>query len=506
MKKHFLYSAFCILYSVSCFSQSKKVEILHANSFEYDEAIGKDVKRLIGNVSLKHEDAILYCDSAYLYPDNSLDAFSNVRIQQGDSVNIYGQFLKYNGNNRMAELRKNVRFIQKGTTLNTELLYYDMKSSLANYPNGGTIVSKQNILTSQYGYFNPKKKSYSFKKNVVLTNPQYVIYCDTLNYSSANNTAYFLGPTQIKGTNSFIYCESGWYNTDNDLAKFSKNAYIVSGGQTMKGDSIFFDKAKDMGKAMGNVSIIDTAQHIIVSGDLAIRYGKLETATVSGNALLKQYHDDDTLFLHADTLRVVDEHPMKNKHEKDTSITWRKLYAFNKVKFFREDMQGSCDSLVYSSKDSLMKMFKKPVIWSEQNQLTAQKIEIKIVGGEIKTMCLNKMAFIISKEDSVKYNQIKGKQMTGYFYKNELSKILVEGNGQTIYFAKDKNKLIGVNKAECSNLIVYIKEKQVEKITFLKKPEATLFPMSDFTPEEFKLKDFLWRENERPLSYEDIFR
>jgi lipopolysaccharide export system protein LptA len=449
-----------------------------------------------------------------------------VRVQQGDSTNIYGQFLKYNGNTRMAEIQKSVRYSSGSTTLTTELLFYDMKASQANYPNGGTIVNKENTLTSQVGYFNPKKKSYSFKKNVVLTNPKYVITCDTLNYSSAVNTAYFLGPTQIKGSNVFIYCESGWYSTDKDVGMFRKNAYIVSKDQTMKGDSIYFEKADDFGKAMGNVSIIDTTQHIIVGGDLAIRSGKTETATVTGHALLKQYYSEDTLFLHADTLRAVDEHPTKKVlveqvittkkdkkktlqtyvDEKDTSVTWRKLYAYHKVKFFKEDMQGSCDSLIYSSKDSLMHLFINPVLWSEQNQLTAKKMDLMITNGEIKTMFLNKDAFIISKEDTVKYNQIKGKQMTGYFKKNELRKILVEGNGQTIYFAKDKEKLIGVNKAECSNLMIYIKENQVDKITFLKKPEATLFPMKEFTPDEFKLKDFVWRENERPLSVEDIFK
>lgn len=508
------------------FAQTKKVELLHANSLEFDENIGKEVKRLIGNVSLKHENALMYCDSAYLYPNNAIDAFSNVRIQQGDSVNIYSQFLKYNGNTRMAELQKNVRFIQKGTTLNTELLYYDMKTSIANYPNGGTIISKQNTLTSQFGYFNTKKSIYSFKKNVTLTNPQYVMTCDTLNFFSGTSTAYFLGPTEIKNADNYIYCERGWYNTDNDMAQFSKNAYILTSGQKMKGDTLFYDKTKDIGKAFGNVALIDTAQNIIVTGDYAIHNGKQETSVITGHALLKQYFDNDTLFLHADTLRSVDEHPMKKvrslekgvesstsnsqlstlNYEKDTSVTWKILYAYHKVKFFREDIQGSCDSLVHSEKDSIMRLYKKPVLWSEENQLTAEKVEIKTSNGEITNMFLQNTAFIISKEDSAKYNQIKGKQMTGYFKKNKLNKIFVEGNGQTIYFAKDKEKLIGVNKAECSNLMIRVKENKADKIIFLKKPDATLFPMSDFTPEEFKLKDFVWRENERPLSMQDIFK
>ena len=513
MNYYFLASVVCLLPSVFSFSQTQKVELLHANSLEFDDGIGKDVKRLIGNVSLKHENALMYCDSAYLYPNNAIDAFSNVSIQQGDSVNIYSQFLKYNGNTRMAELRKNVRFINKGTTLNTELLYYDMKSSLANYPSGGTIISKsrrdgspQNTLTSQFGYFNTKKNSYSFKKNVTLTNPQYVMTCDTLNYFSGTSTAYFLGPTEIKNADNYIYCESGWYNTDNDMAQFSKNAYILADGQKMKGDTIFYDKIRDIGKAFGNVALIDTAQNIIVTGDYAVHSGQQETSTITGHALLKQYFDKDTLFLHADTLRSLGTHPVNSKNEKDTSVTWRVLYAYHNVKFFRTDIQGKCDSLVYSGNDSMMRLYKAPVLWSEENQLTAKKVELKTSNGEITKMFLKNTAFIISKEDSLKYNQIKGKEMTGYFKKNNLSKIVVEGNGQTIYFAKDKAKLIGVNKAECSNLMIRVKENKVDKITFLKKPDATLFPMKDFTPEEFKLKDFVWRENERPLTMRDIFR
>ncbi|MBI4945407.1 MAG: organic solvent tolerance protein OstA [Bacteroidetes bacterium] len=507
MKIYFFPFIYCLLFTFSSIAQTqtKQVEILHANTLEHDEGLGKDVQRLIGDVRLKDGNTLLYCDSAYKYPDNNIDAFGNVRIQQGDSLTIYGQFLKYNSNTSMAEIHKNIRLIQKGTTLQTELLYYDMSSRMVNYPNGGTITSKQNVLTSDHGYYNPKTKIFSFKKNVVLTNPQYVIYCDTLNYSSENNTAYFLGPTRIKNKDNLIYCESGWYNTDNDNAQFSKNASIITPERKMAGDSIHYDRINKIGTAFGNVSITDSAQSIIVTGDRALLLEKKETSIISGHALLKQFYGSDTLFLHADTLRTVDEHPFNKKNEADTSVTWRILYAYHKVKFYRTDIQGSCDSLVYSGKDSIMRLYKQPIIWSEKNQLIARKIELKTSGGEITTMFLKEAALIVSKEDSVKYNQIKGKEMTGYFKNNKLSRIYVEGNGQTIYFAKDKEKKIGINKADCSNLIIYLKENAIEKITFLKKPDATLFPMKDFVPKEFLLKEFVWRENERPLSVADIF-
>lgn len=507
MKGCFLFIAPLLIMPFCVLSQSKKeIRLVHARFLEADPSLGKNVQRIVGNVEFEHENSRLFCDSAYLYPDNSMDAFSNVRIQQGDSLHISCGFLKYNGNTRIAELHKNVRFIQRTTTLNTDLLYYDMKANMATYTTGGAIINKQNTLTSQFGYFNTKNKIYSFKKNVVLTNPKYTMTCDTLNYYAVNNVAYFVGPTYIKSSGSTIYCEGGWYNTDNDHASFRKNASIISGSQRMKGDSIYYDKINEIGKAFGNVCITDTAQSIIVAGDIAIRNEKKKTSVVTGRALLKQYYGTDTLFLHADTLRSVEEHPMKSRKETDTSIIHRTFYAYRNVKFFRADIQGKCDSLVYAEKDSLMRLFKSPVLWSEENQLTAEKMEIKISNGEILQMFLKKSAFIVSKEDSVKYNQIKGKEMIGYFSDNKLYKILVEGNGQTIYFAKDKGNLIGVNKAECSNILIYVKENKVNKITFLKKPDATLFPMNEFNPKEFLLKGFVWREKERPQELADIFK
>jgi len=507
IKYFFLILIFGILFFPLAKAQSKtkKVELLHANSLEHDESLGKDVKRLLGNVQFKHEGALMFCDSAYLYPTNAIDAFGNIHIQQGDTLNLYGEILKYDGNTRMAEVQKNIRLSDKEMTLTTDQLFYDMKSSIATYANGGTIVSKQNTLTSKKGYYHADSKSFSFKQNVVLTNPEYVMNSDTLIYNTLSRVAYFYGPTKIKSNENFIYCENGWYDTEKNTSQFSRNAYIISKKQKLKGDSIAYDRKKGIGKAFRHITITDTTEKIIISGEYAVHYEETETSLITGNALMKEFDNDDTLFLHADTLHSVTEYAKNVNQEKDTSQSWKTVFAYHHVKFYKDDLQGKCDSMAYSYKDSTMHLFISPVLWSDENQLTAEKINMKMRNGEIKNMFMKNHALIVSKEDSVKYNQIKGKEMTGYFEKNNLARIYVEGNGQTIYFAKDKDKMIGVNKADCSNLMIYLKENEVDKITFLNKPDATLFPISDFTPAEFKLKEFIWREKERPLSEQDIF-
>lgn len=514
----------------------KKIQLVHANSLEKTKDI--EAKRLLGNVEFEHNGVHMYCDSAYLFDDNSLHAYSNVHIRQGDSLHLYGDFLKYNGNERKAEVQKNIRMTDRDMTLTTDFITYDLKESLATYTTGGKIVNKDNTLTSQYGYYYSNSRMLAFKKNVVLTNPQYVMNCDTLLYNVESKVAYFEGPTTIKSSDNIIYCENGFYDTNRDVSQFNRNAYIVTREQRLKGDSLYYDRKKGYGKAMRNVSIRDSAQNIYITGNLAEHYEESENSIVTGNAVLMQQFDGDTLYLHADTLRSAYANdkgivrslparelaPVKGKNKKDKKeknapkavkpdlrvdtlgYPHRVLFAYHKVKFFKEDMQGKCDSLVYSYLDSTMRLYKLPVIWSDQNQLTGEQMSIGISGGKIRSMEMRNTAFIASQEDSARFNQIKGKIIRGYFIDNDLHKIRVEGNGQTIYFPKDKNSIIGVNKAVCSDILIYMKDNKVEKITFINQPEATLYPPNELTGNDIILEDFKWRGTERPMQKKDIFR
>jgi lipopolysaccharide export system protein LptA len=484
--------------------KKKKIEF-SANSSEIDKSIGNGVKRLIGNVRFKHENVVMFCDSAYLFDNNTLIAYKNVHIQQGDSIHVYGDVLKYNGNSKKAEIIKNIRMTDGEMTLTTEQLTYDMHTNIAQYSGSGKIINKDNVLTSQYGYYHSKSKLLYFKKNVVLTNPEYVMNSDTLKYDTQSRIAYFSGPTYIRSNQDLIYCEDGYYDTENDLSRFSKNSYIISGKQTLKGDSLFYDRKKAYGLAKGNITVIDSGERLTISGQRAEYYQKKEISIITGKPLLSQVNDNDTLFLHADTLRA--SYELKDSAgKKYIDYNKRILLCYNHVKFFQPDLQGKCDSLAYTYSDSTMKLYGMPVLWSDRQQITAGQINILISKGEIKSMDMLQSAFIAGMEDTTRFNQIKGKNMKAYFIKNELHKIKVEGNGQTIYYAKDKGKIFGVNKAECSDLLIYMKNNEISRITFIQNPEATLTPAKDVKDKEMRLKGFLWRGSERPKSKKDIFK
>lgn len=383
--------------------------------------------------------------------------------------------------------------------LTTDTLDYNMNTETGFYNNDATIVDKDNTLTSRYGYYHSPTKMLSFKKNVVLINPRYRLTCDTLLYNTATHVATFAGPTYIKSSgrdNTLIYCENGWYNTQSDKSFFTKGSYIQSKEQKLFGDTLRYDKKNGVGEAFGNVVINDSLQKTIIGGD----YGKYLEVTgqtfITGRTQLIQSFDSDSLFLHADTLYAIT----------DTSGKQKTYFAFHHVKFWKHDFQGKCDSLTYSSLDSMMRMYTTPVLWSDSNQITGDSIHLQLADNKISTMLLYESAFITSLEDSNRYNQIRGKNMTGYFTDNELKKINVEGNGQTIYYGRNNaQQLIGVNRADCSDLVIYIDSNKVSKIILLNKPEATFYPINELSPNELLLKGFKWRNSERPKRKEEIF-
>ncbi|MFH2095011.1 MAG: OstA-like protein [Bacteroidota bacterium] len=555
--KYTLIPIFFLLFSACIFSQEKKkIQILHADAIDYDEeTLGKDIKRLVGNVKLMHEDAIMDCDSAYFNSkENNVRAFSNIHINQKDSMHLYGDSLKYDGNKKLAEIRSNVRLLHDNSELTTDSLNYDRNLNMAYYFDYGKIVDSVNTLESLHGYYYADTKDYYAVDSVVLVNPDYTMYSDTLKYNTGSEISWFFGPTTIVSDSNLIYCENGWYNTRTDISQYNKNAYLKSTNQTLKGDSLYYDRRSGFGKAYINVELTDTVENVILTGNYALYYEHPEHSLLTDSAVFMQISEGDTMFLHGDTLRyktvpdtvrasyrvsvadyshndtlvildtihyspdtlsfLFDSVPVPTDTliiGYDSSFTYKLLYAYYRVKVYKTDLQAKCDSMVYTLKDSVIELHYEPVIWSDKNQLTASYIELHTKNNKPYSILMNDLAFIISQEDTLRFNQIKGKNMVGWFRNDSLYKVDVTGNGQSVYYAKEKDektgkeKLVGVNKAEASRLIIYLKDNEPDKITFLSKPEGVMNPPEHLSPEELKLKDFIWLSIHRPLLKTDIF-
>lgn len=476
--------------------QERMIKILNANSLTNLPG-NQDVQRLIGNVILSDSSVTMYCDSAYYYASNKMDAYSNIRIvQTNGTLNISAQLLNYDGNKKLAELHRNVVLVDEDMTLKTQDIYYDLRSGIASYHDSAHITKGETVITSRKGQYNKNNKTLYFQKRVRINDPQYRILSDTVNYNTVTKVTYFFGPTNILTEKDSIYCEEGWYNTVDESSHLYRNPSIVTDGRTIKADTLTYLKSTGYGRAVGNVEMIDTSQNAIIRGNFAVYHPDKEQAVVTDSALLIQISEGDSLFIHADTIRS----------DVDTTGEKRILKAYYKVRMFRSDLQGKCDSLSYSSIDSTLQFHGNPVLWSDSSQLSADFIKMYMVNKKIDRMEMQNSAFLVSRDDSAKYTQIKGKNMMGYFEDGKIKKLIVRGNGQTLYFPKDEQGYIGMNKTTSTDVIIYMNEEnRVEDIVLLVKPEGTLYPLNEVTKEDMYLKDFNWQEDKKPKTKEDIF-
>lgn len=478
--------------------QKKYVHIEKADVMKLDKQKGRDIQKLIGNVRLRQDSTLFYCDSALLdNANNVLEAFGNVHINYNDSVDIYGDHLIYSSDTKLARLDSNVVLRDNTATLTTDHLLYNRNMGWAYYTTGGRIVDGDNVLVSEIGRYFTKRKEFFFKDSVVLTNPDYVLRSDTLMYNTETEISYIYGPTTITGEEDSIYCERGWYDTERNTANLLRNAVVVHLEQSIRADSIYYDREAQYGSACYNITITDTLQNIVVLGQTAEFDRRAGYSYVTDSVVAILVDQPDSLFLHADTIRVLND---KEGHAEF-------ILAWYKMRFFRTDLQGMSDSLSYHVKDSAIILYDSPVLWSDESQLTSDSVYLFLSENQVDSMILYNSAFIISRDDSNNmFNQIKGRDMTAYFYGNELKRIRVTGNAQTLYFVREEDStLIGVNKSLSSYMSIYLIDGKVKNIAYIEEADLELLPAAEVDLQNQLLKDFRWLSGLRPVSKKDIF-
>ncbi|MFT6746544.1 MAG: lipopolysaccharide transport protein LptA, partial [Glaciecola sp.] len=310
-----------------------KVEILSAKSLKAGKS--KNHQKLVGDVVLRQEDVKLYCDSAEINQlNNDFEAWGKVFINKNDSIKAWGDSLKYDGTTETAKLIGNARLVKKGTELKTDVLYLDQKRDLFYYLTPAKIQSDETNIESGRGYYYTETNKITFRKDVVVKHPEYTIKADTLDYYSSSEKVVFHGPTNILLETDTIYCESGFYNPNSKSAEFVKNAKVISKESTLLADSIVVDQELELSKSFGNVSVVDTVNKVTITGEYGYFDQENNLSYVTDSALFVQFMDDDTLYLHGDTIRAVED-----------TLKQKSFYVYDNVRMFKKDMQAVCDSL-----------------------------------------------------------------------------------------------------------------------------------------------------------------
>lgn len=481
-------------------SAEDKIHLIHADNLEYDQFTNPDAQRLSGDVKFLHKDLRMFCDSAVLFlSTNSFEAFGSIKIEQGDTVSLLGEYLYYDGNTQIAEVRYNVEMRHRESLLLTDSLNFDRLESKGYFFEGGTLIDGENVLTSDWGEYYTSTRKSSFNYNVILESPQYRLISDTLNYDLQTKWADVSGPSEIRSGKSIIKTQKGYYNTETQKAELFERSQYYNGGKSVVGDSVYYDKLNGIATAYNNIIYEDTISKHILLGDYCYYNEILGDAIVTKNALAKEYSSStDTLFVHADTLKL-------HTYNIDTDSLYRTIHGYYHVRAYRDDIQAVCDSLSFNSQDKRMTMYKDPIVWSEARQILGEEINVFLNDSTIDSIYVERQALLVEQVDSLHYNQVSGQEMHSYFKKGEMRENQVVGNVQIIFYPLENDSTVLYhNYTETSKMSMFMQNRKLHKI-WAPASQGYFYPIGTAPRERTILENFAWFDYIRPKNKYDLF-
>ncbi|MCB4797510.1 OstA-like protein [Neotamlana laminarinivorans] len=500
--------------------EKKKIEIEYAGKLTIDEANFPGAKILTRDdsqqVQVHHQGAILWCDKAIHYgKEDFIEAYGNVKLIQGDTINMTSKYIEYSGFTELAFAHGDVVLKDPNSTITSDTLYYDKLNQQAFYKQGGTVVKDSSgTITSKIGRYFMNMKKYQFVEDVVLINDSTTINSNFFDFYSDTGHAYLFGPSTITSPESKTYCEKGFYDTENKLGYAVKNSKIYYDNRIIEGDSLYFDNNKNFASATNNIKVTDTLNNSIIKGHYAEVYKAKDSVFITKRALAITVQENDSIYMHADKIMVT------GKPEN------RIVNAYYNAKIYKTDISGKADSIYSNQKTGITKLInisklgatdkfsvkRKPILWNYENQMTGDTIHLisNTKTEKLDSLLVFNNAFVISQDTISKtgYNQIKGLSLVGLFNEeNQLRQVDITKNAESIIWARDdQQELIGIDKAKSGSITMLFENGDIEEYTRFNQVDGTLSPESKSPEKERILKDFGWREDERPLSVEDLFK
>ncbi len=516
MKNKQLLILFILSFSILTFAQERKqIEIEYAPymTFEEDKPDATILTRDGSDqVHIKHKGIEMWCDEAIYYgKEDFIEAYGSVRVKQGDSINMTSKYVEYSGKTQLAYASGDVVLIDPDSKLYTDILHFDRIKQQAYYNQKGKVVrDTSGTITSTVGRYYVNSKKYQFVDNVKLVNPEYEIDTERLDFYTESGYAFMFGPTTITSETSVIYCERGFYNTNNDTGYFVKKSKLNYDDRIVEGDSVYFDRNKNFASATNNITVIDTLNKSIIKGHYAEVFREKDSVFITKRALAITEQENDSIFMHSDTLMVTgppDE---------------RIIRGYYNAKMFKSNLSGKADSIHMNQKTGLTQLinfydvdadaFSKkehPVLWHFESQITGDSIHLisNTKNETLDSLKVFNSAFVISKDSlGDGFNQISGKVLYGLFENNELNTIDVIKNAETIYYLRNsENELVGIDKSKSGSIKIFISENQIDELRKINQIGGKTYPEEDFLEKERKLKGFIWRNEERPRTVDDLF-
>ena len=488
-------------------NKESRIYLLHSDRLYHDTQIDAQAQILVGNVQFLHDEVLMYCDSALFYEaSNSLDAFGNVRMVQGDTLSLTGDVLYYDGLEKLARVRNNVVLVHGQMTLYTDSLDYDRLYNVGYFFEGGHLVTEDNELTSDWGEYRPDTKVAVFNYNVHMVSPpapqkvRTTLLTDTLYYNTETSVANTRGPSTIDDGDSHIYTEMGYMNSKNNDMTLLNRSEMSNTGKKLIGDSIVWNSVDSIGEAFGNVVYTDLLNKNAMTGNYCYYDDRIGYTMGTDSACVLDFSQGaDTMYMHADSIKMY-------TFNIKTDSVYRVMHAFNHVRMYRTDIQGVCDSLVYQTQDSMMIMYKDPIIWTGVQQLLGEEIRAFMNDSTIDSIYVLRQTLSCERIDDRHFNQVAGHEMHSYLKDGELEMTHVIGNVIVNYFPFDEDSLmVAMNHIESTEMKMFMGENRKMKKIWMPAASGTFYPIPMIPSQLRFLENFQWYDYIRPISPEHIY-
>lgn len=498
MMKNLLYIALLLPF-LNFGQKTTEIKVINSDFVDFNQTEIPDAVLYTGNVQAQHEGATLYCNKAYLFTKtNEIKVFGNVQIHQGDTLSLNSKYGEYNGNTKLAMASGDVVMRDAQMTLTTQMIHFDRNTQQAYYNNHGTIVNNDNTLKSVSGRYYATEKLFKFRNAVEITNPEYVINTNYLDYYTDSGLAYLTDESTIKSEDTFIYTEKGLYDTKNNFSHLTKNSYIIYDNKRIEGDSLYYDRKTEFASATNNFKITDTINKFVARGNYAEVYRLKDSLILTRRPLLiTESEDKDSLYMNAQRIVVTGKQGQ------------RIVKAFKNARFYKTNMSGKCDSLHSSEITGITQLIGRPVLWNGESQLTGDLMHLISNKETQKLDSLKVMnnVFIIEKDTlGTGFNQVKGQNLYGRFKDGKLAEVDIIKNTEMIYYVYDSgNELYGIDKNTSSRInLTFDEDSKIENITFFTSPKGETYPENKLPENARKLRGFVWRGDERILSKDEV--
>ena len=498
----YLLIIFCLLcFNTAIQAQQGKKIYYESDRTRVDEATYPDatiLQKVSRQVYFLHKGIEVWCDRAIFYQaDDFFRAFGNVRMKQGDTVNMTSKYAEYNGNTQFAFASEDVVLTTPSNRLTTDTLFFNRLKQEAFYRSGGRVQDSASTITSRKGRYFMSQEKFSFRTNVEVRNPEYDIDTEYLDFYSEKGHAYLYGPSTITSETSVVYCERGFYDTRADNGFFVKNSTIDYENRKLEGDSIYFDRPTGFASATNNIKVTDTVNQSVITGHYAEIFRMKDSLFITKNPLAAAKQENDSVYIASDTLMVTGK------------VDNRNIEAFYDARIYKTDLSGKADSIHSNERSGLTKMIGEPILWSGESQITGDTIHL-LSNTETEKLDSLKVfynAYMIQKDSIEGYNQIKGKELFGLFENNEMYEVDVIKNTESLFYIRDDAQdLVGINKSLSAKIKMELENQEIIEVYYYNEVDSKTHPSSQFPENEKELKNFNWRGGERLITKLDLFK